>query len=84
MAPAIRRCFPSLPASTGPYTELQLQLYKRGVRANDALAVMRDIANRLSDEDIRVVALYFEWLRPADDGREAARVGARQRERTGG
>ena len=46
---------------------------------------MRDIADGLSDEDIRAVALYFEWLRPAeDDGREGARVGARERERTGG
>jgi cytochrome c553 len=77
--------FPYLAGQYAPYTELQLQLFKRGVRANDGLGVMRDIADGLSDEDIRAVALYFEWLRPpGDDGQEGARVGARERERTGG
>jgi cytochrome c553 len=77
--------FPYLAGQYAPYTELQLQLYQRGVRTNDALGVMRDIAHGLSDEDIRAVALYFEWLRSAeDDGQGRARVGARERERTGG
>ena len=44
---------------------------------------MRDIADGLSDEDIRAVALYFEWLRPAeDDGqRERGWVRAARTER---
>jgi cytochrome c553 len=77
--------FPYLAGQYAPYTELQLQLFKRGVRANDTLRVMRDIADGLSDEDIRAVALYFEWLRPAkDDRQEGAQAGAPVRERTGG
>ncbi|HEX6114389.1 MAG TPA: c-type cytochrome [Geminicoccaceae bacterium] len=77
--------FPYLAGQYAPYTELQMQLFKRGARANDALGVMRDIAEDLRDEDIRAVALYFEWLRPAEDDKQAgARVGARERERTGG
>jgi cytochrome c553 len=77
--------FPYLAGQYAPYTELQMQLFKRGVRANDSLGVMRDMADGLSDEDIRAVALYFEWLRPAEDeGRKGAGVGARERERTRG
>ena len=77
--------FPYLAGQYAPYTELQMQLFKRGVRVNDPVAVMRDIAEDLSDDDIRAVALYFEWLRPGeDDGRGGARVGASERERTGG
>ena len=77
--------FPYLAGQYAPYTELQLQLFKSGSRANDGLGVMRDIAKGLSDEDIRAVALYFEWLRSSEgDGQEGARVGAPERERTGG
>ena len=77
--------FPYLAGQYAPYTELQMQLFKRDIRTNDPLAVMRDIAEDLSDEDIRAVALYFEWLRPREDGGEGgARVGARERERSGG
>jgi cytochrome c553 len=69
--------FPYLAGQYAPYTELQMQLFKQGVRANDGLGVMRAIADGLSDEDIRAVALYFEWLRPAeDDGQEGARAAA--------
>jgi cytochrome c553 len=77
--------FPYLAGQYAPYTELQLQLYKRGVRVNDSLRVMREIADGLSDQDIRAVALYFEWLRPAEpDGQASSRVGARARGRTDG
>jgi cytochrome c553 len=77
--------FPYLAGQYAPYTERQLQLFKRGVRANDSLGVMRDIADGLGDEDIRAVALYFEWLRPAkDDRQEGAQADAPVRERTGG
>jgi cytochrome c553 len=56
--------FPYLAGQYAPYAELQLLLWKRDVRNNDPLNVMRDIALKLSDEDIRVMALYLEWLRP--------------------
>jgi cytochrome c553 len=55
---------PYLAGQYAPYTELQLLLWKRGVRDNDPLNVMREIAAKMSEEDIRVMALYLEWLRP--------------------
>lgn len=77
--------FPYLAGQYAPYTELQLQLWQQGVRHNDALDVMATIARQLSAEDIRAVALYFEWLGPAEAG-GAARLeaGAGQRGRSGG
>jgi cytochrome c553 len=56
--------FPYLMGQYAPYTELQLLFWKRDVRKNDPLNVMEQIAKRLSDEDIRAVALYFETRRP--------------------
>jgi cytochrome c553 len=77
--------FPYLAGQYAPYTELQMQLFKRDIRTNDPLAVMRDIAEDLSDQDIRAVALYFEWLRPGEgEGRGGAKVGARERAPSGG
>lgn len=77
--------FPYLAGQYAPYTELQLQLWQEGVRANDPLGVMAEIADALSDEDIRAVALYYEWLRPGvGEVEEGARVGARARDRAGG
>ena len=77
--------FPYLAGQYAPYTELQLQLWQEGVRANDPLGVMAEIADALSEEDIRAVALYYEWLRPGvGEVEEGARVGARARDRAGG
>lgn len=77
--------FPYLAGQYAPYTELQLQLWKQGVRRNDALDVMADIARAMSDEDIHAVALYFEWVRPGEaDAGSGTEVGARERERSGG
>jgi len=77
--------FPYLAGQYAPYAELQMQLFKRGIRTSDPLGVMRDIAEELSDEDIRAVALYFEWLRPgAGDRRGGAKVGARELQPSGG
>ena len=58
---------PSLPYLAGqyaPYAELQLRFWKEGIRNNDALGVMRKIAEAMSPEDMRAVSLYFESLRP--------------------
>jgi cytochrome c553 len=77
--------FPYLAGQHALYTELQFRLWKQGVRRNDPLDVMTDIAKSMSDEDVRAVALYYEWLRP--DGEAARRgieVGARERDRSGG
>jgi cytochrome c553 len=74
--------FPYLAGQYAPYTELQLRLWKQGVRRNDALNVMADIARAMSDEDIHAVALYFEWLRP--DGASGTKIGAHEHGRSGG
>jgi len=76
--------FPYLAGQYAPYTELQLQRYRSGERANDPLGVMRDIAQGMSDEDIRAVASYFEWLRPGEDDPGEATAGAREPAREGG
>jgi cytochrome c553 len=76
--------FPYLAGQYAPYTELQLQLFKRGERANDPLGVMRDIARDLSDEDIRALALHYETLRPVEAAGDGARVGARAAGPSGG
>jgi cytochrome c553 len=77
--------FPYLAGQYAPYTELQLQLWQQGIRHNDALDVMAGIAKGLSADDIRAVALYFEWLGP-EGSRRAARLepSAGQRSRSGG
>jgi cytochrome c553 len=66
--------FPYLAGQYAPYTELQLLLWRQGIRRNDALDVMAEIAQAMSAEDIRAVALYYETLRPA--GPAAAQAGA--------
>jgi cytochrome c553 len=76
--------FPYLAGQYAPYTELQLQLWKQGVRRNDPLDVMANIAAELSGEDIRVVALYYEWLRPDEDTQGGTEVGVRERPPSGG
>lgn len=77
--------FPYLAGQYALYTELQLHLWKQGVRRNDPLDVMADIAKSMSHDDIRAVALYYEWLRPEGDAAgRASKVGARERDRSGG
>jgi cytochrome c553 len=57
--------FPYLAGQYAPYFELQMQLWKRGERNNDPLGVMKHIADQLSDDQIRALALYFESLSAA-------------------
>jgi cytochrome c553 len=77
--------FPYLAGQYALYTELQFHLWKQGVRRNDPLGVMADIAEAMDDDDIRAVALYYEWLRPEGEAaRGGTEVGARERDRSGG
>jgi cytochrome c553 len=76
--------FPYLAGQYAPYTELQLQLWKQRIRRNDALDVMADIAAAMSDEDIRALALYFEWLGTNGDAADGAEAAARRHDRNGG
>jgi len=55
--------YPYLAGQLADYTERQLRLWQQGMRRNDPLAVMADIAKALTDEEIRALALYFARVR---------------------
>jgi cytochrome c553 len=54
---------PALGGQHAAYVAKQLQDYKKKARSNDVGRVMRDIASRLSDEDILAVAEYITSLK---------------------
>jgi len=55
--------FPRLAGQYADYTEAQLKAFRAGDRANDAEKVMRTIAAKLSDSEIKAVAEYAAGLR---------------------
>lgn len=55
--------YPRLAGQQGEYTTAQLQSFRSGERGNDANAMMRTIAARLSDKDIAALAEYVSGLR---------------------
>lgn len=57
--------FPYLAGQYAYYTERQLLLWKAGERQNDPLDVMAEIAERLEEEEIRALAVYFARVRPS-------------------
>jgi cytochrome c553 len=59
--------FPYLAGQYAYYTEKQLLLWKAGERRNDPLGVMAEIAERLEEEEIGALALYFARVRPPPD-----------------
>lgn len=59
---------PSVPYLAGQYANYmvyQLQLWREGVRDNDAMGVMSSIASKMTDEDMRAVSEYYARVRPA-------------------
>lgn len=54
--------FPSLSGQHAKYVENQLFAFKKGERTNDAGKMMRNVAARMSDEEIRAVASYVQGL----------------------
>ncbi|KXW58559.1 c-type cytochrome [Ferrovum myxofaciens] len=50
--------YPRLSGQYQEYTELQLQHFKEGTRSNDPAAVMRTIAHRLTNEEIKALSDY--------------------------
>ena len=56
--------FPALAGQHAKYTELQLQTFRSGQRANDNGQMMRNIAARMSDAEIKAVASYIQGLKP--------------------
>jgi cytochrome c553 len=57
--------FPYLAGQYAQYIEQQLALFKQGQRHNDPLGVMRDMASRLSEDEVRAISLYFQSVRPS-------------------
>ena len=56
---------PSFPALAGQhvgYTISQLQAWKSGARTNDPLLLMKTVAEKLSEDDMRAVAAYLATL----------------------
>ena len=54
--------FPDISGQHADYTKTQLLQFRDGKRANDLNGMMRDIAKRLTDEDIEVLSQYIEGL----------------------
>ena len=54
--------YPRLAGQRQAYTVQQLSEFKSGARTNDRAHVMRALAGRLTDEDIRAVAAYLAGL----------------------
>ena len=55
--------YPRLNAQHAEYTISQLNLFRVGKRANDSAMVMRTIAQKLTEEEMRAVADYIQGLR---------------------
>jgi cytochrome c553 len=55
--------YPRIAGQYAEYVEAQLKLFKSGERANDPNSMMRGIAERMSEKDIKAVADYVAGLR---------------------
>jgi len=54
--------FPALSGQHAKYTETQLHAFAKGERSNDAGKMMRNIAEKLTENEIQAVASYVEGL----------------------
>jgi len=54
--------FPSLSAQHAKYTENQLNAFKSGERSNDAGKMMRTVASKMTEQEIKAVASYVQGL----------------------
>ena len=54
--------FPDISGQHAEYTKSQLEQFRSGTRHNDLNGMMRDIAKRLTDEDIEVLSQYLAGL----------------------
>lgn len=55
--------YPSLQGQYAEYIETQLKAFRAGERANDPAKMMRDVAIRMTDAEIKAVADYAAGLR---------------------
>lgn len=56
--------WPKLSAQYSTYVETQLNAFAKGARANDNNSIMRDIASKMSDAEIKAVSAYVFGLKP--------------------
>lgn len=56
--------YPRLAGQLAGYAEAQMIAFKSGARKNDIAAVMREIAAKLTADDIAAVSRYYESVRP--------------------
>ena len=54
--------FPDISGQHPEYTASQLKMFRDGSRHNDMNGMMRDIATKLTDEDIDILAQYLAGL----------------------
>lgn len=54
--------FPDISGQHATYLKTQLEMFRSGERANDLNGMMRDIASKLSDEDIEILSKYLGGL----------------------
>ena len=54
--------FPTLAGQHATYTEIQMKAFRSQERANDPSQMMRDIAAKMSDAQIKAVASYIQGL----------------------
>ncbi|WP_100657534.1 c-type cytochrome [Alteromonas flava] len=54
--------FPDISGQHVTYTKTQLEMFRSGQRANDLNGMMRDIAKKLTDEDIELLSNYVSGL----------------------
>jgi len=55
--------YPSLNGQHAEYITIQLSKFKDGSRANDAGKMMRNVANRMSDKEMKSVSAYVAGLK---------------------
>ncbi len=55
--------FPRISGQHAPYVEKALKDFRSGTRSNDLNGMMRDVAKKLSDDEIAAVAQYVQGLR---------------------
>lgn len=55
--------FPSLSGQHSAYVIKALKDFRAGIRANDSAKMMRDVAAKMSDSDIKAVATYINALK---------------------
>lgn len=55
--------FPVVASQHAPYVIKQLQMFRDGTRANDMNSMMRDIAAKMSEQEIEAVAMYLTTLK---------------------